>query len=274
MWLWDCAPTPATCPRSWRCPLASGAAWWYWLGGRPSIDLVNTLRERWRRRVETLVTPDDLGLWLVRAGCLPAAAGGDAALACARRASCARRSTSCLQAALAGEPAPAAAVATIDGWLVHAGARPQLALGRRRHARARRARAGRPVARALAARSRSTPRGCSARRPRRRASASAPRRRARRASTTARRPAAGAGARWRCAATRPRRAATASAPGAPPRDVALPLGHPRHGRGRRRRVLGAADGAARARARPCATSSGSASARSASPSRPSRAAGC
>src|SRR3954452_11805722 len=49
-------------------PLASGAEWWYWLGGRSAIDLVNTLRERWRRRVETLVTPEDLGLWLLRAG--------------------------------------------------------------------------------------------------------------------------------------------------------------------------------------------------------------
>src|ERR1700750_2156568 len=48
-------------------PLTGGAEWWYWLGGRPALDLVNTLRERWRRRVETLVTPSDLGLWLVRA---------------------------------------------------------------------------------------------------------------------------------------------------------------------------------------------------------------
>ena len=59
-------------PEELALPLASGAAWWYWLGGRPAIDLVNTLRERWRRRVETLVTPDDLGLWLVRAQLAPA----------------------------------------------------------------------------------------------------------------------------------------------------------------------------------------------------------
>src|SRR4051812_50191290 len=48
-------------------PLTSGAQWWYWLGGRPALDLVNTRRERWRRRVEMLVTPGDLGLWLLRA---------------------------------------------------------------------------------------------------------------------------------------------------------------------------------------------------------------
>src|SRR5262252_561625 len=48
-------------------PLSTGAEWWYWLGGRPAMDLVNTRRERWRRRVETIVTPGDLGLWLTRA---------------------------------------------------------------------------------------------------------------------------------------------------------------------------------------------------------------
>src|ERR671929_2106843 len=51
-------------------PLATGEPWWYWLGGRPALDLVNTLRERWRRRVETLVTPQDLERWLVNAGVL------------------------------------------------------------------------------------------------------------------------------------------------------------------------------------------------------------
>ena len=54
-------------------PLASGERYWYWLGGRPALDLVNTLRERWWRRVETLVTPDDLGRWLVAAGVADAA---------------------------------------------------------------------------------------------------------------------------------------------------------------------------------------------------------
>ena len=53
-------------PERLELPLASGEPWWYWLGGRPALDLVNTLRERWRRRVETLVTPADLGLWLAR----------------------------------------------------------------------------------------------------------------------------------------------------------------------------------------------------------------
>jgi predicted RNA-binding Zn ribbon-like protein len=108
-------------------PLASGAAWWYWLGGRPAIDLVNTLRERWRRRVETLVTPDDLGLWLVCAQLLPAPPKVTRArLGDARELR--EAIDACMQAALAHDAAPGAAVATIDGWLAHAGARAQLAV--------------------------------------------------------------------------------------------------------------------------------------------------
>jgi predicted RNA-binding Zn ribbon-like protein len=108
-------------------PLTNGAEWWYWLGGRPAIDLVNTLRERWRRRVETLVTPDDLGLWLVRARLLPAP----------QRVTRARLGEArelreaidrCVQAALARDAAPPAAVTIIDEWLAHAAARPALAV--------------------------------------------------------------------------------------------------------------------------------------------------
>jgi predicted RNA-binding Zn ribbon-like protein len=108
-------------------PLASGAQWWYWLGGRPAIDFVNTLRERWRRRVETLVTPDELGLWLVRAGLL--ATAPRVTRADLRRARELREAIDlCVQAALGGHAAPRAAVTTIDGWLTDAGGRAHLAL--------------------------------------------------------------------------------------------------------------------------------------------------
>ncbi|MGZ6709872.1 MAG: CGNR zinc finger domain-containing protein [Solirubrobacteraceae bacterium] len=114
-------------PEELALPLVSGAAWWYWLGGRPAIDLVNTLRERWHRRVETLVTPDDLGLWLVRAQLLPAPP--QVSRVRLRDARELREAIdACMQAALAHEAAPAAAVATIDAWLAHAGARTQLAV--------------------------------------------------------------------------------------------------------------------------------------------------
>jgi predicted RNA-binding Zn ribbon-like protein len=114
-------------PEDLALPLASGAPWWYWLGGRPAVDLVNTLRERWQRRVETLVTPDDLGLWLARAQLAPALP--HVTTARLREARQLREAIdACMQAALAHDPAPAAAVATIDGWLAHAGARAQLVL--------------------------------------------------------------------------------------------------------------------------------------------------
>jgi predicted RNA-binding Zn ribbon-like protein len=109
-------------------PLSSGAAWWYWLGGRPSLDLVNTLRERWRRRVETLTSPDDLSLWLVEAGLMtePRRVTREV-LEDAREL---REALDALvEAAVEGAPAPKRAVALVDSWLVHAGSRPQLVRG-------------------------------------------------------------------------------------------------------------------------------------------------
>jgi predicted RNA-binding Zn ribbon-like protein len=115
-------------PERLELPLASGEAWWYWLGGRPALDLVNTLRERWRRRVETLATPDDLGLWLVRAGVvaepLPVAPEVLDEARALREAI-----DACVSAVVADAPPPAPSVAEIDRWLVHAGTRPHLALG-------------------------------------------------------------------------------------------------------------------------------------------------
>lgn len=108
-------------------PLVSGERWWYWLGGRPALDLVNTLRERWRRRVETLVTPADLGLWLVRAGVLADPRPvGPAVLDEARALR--EAIDACVSALVAGAAPPADAVGGIDRLLVHAGTRPQLVL--------------------------------------------------------------------------------------------------------------------------------------------------
>jgi predicted RNA-binding Zn ribbon-like protein len=108
-------------------PLASGEPWWYWSGGRPAVDFVNTFRERWRRNVETLVTPDDLATWLVRAGVMEAPARVPRAVL--EQARDLREAIDTLVvAAIAGRPAPGEAVTLVDDWLVFAGARPQLIL--------------------------------------------------------------------------------------------------------------------------------------------------
>lgn len=111
-----------------RLPLASGEPWWYWSGGRPAVDFVNTLRERWWRNVETLVTPEDLAAWLVQAGVMDAPA--HVAPSVVRQARELREAIDAgVEAAIAGRPTPAVAVTLIDDWLVFAGARPQLVLG-------------------------------------------------------------------------------------------------------------------------------------------------
>jgi predicted RNA-binding Zn ribbon-like protein len=113
-------------------PLTSGEPWWYWTGGRPAVDFVNTQRERWRRNVETLVTPGDLADWLVRAGVMAPGADAGAAVT-AKVLGQARDLREAIDhlvvATIDGAPAPAEAVTLVDDWLVFAGARPQLVVG-------------------------------------------------------------------------------------------------------------------------------------------------
>jgi predicted RNA-binding Zn ribbon-like protein len=109
-------------------PLAGGEPWWYWSGGRPAVDLVNTHRERWRRGVETLVTPGDLATWLVAAGVMdhPEPVTREV-LTQARELR--EAIDALLVATIAGTPAPPQALALVDEWLAFAGARPQLVTG-------------------------------------------------------------------------------------------------------------------------------------------------
>jgi len=109
-------------------PVATGEQWWYWLGGRPALNLVNTLRERWRRNVETLTSTSDLGLWLVQAELVPEAPRVSRALLDDTR-DLREAIDLCAQAAIAGDPAPRAAVREIDRWLPDAGPRLRLTLG-------------------------------------------------------------------------------------------------------------------------------------------------
>ena len=107
-------------PEGLELPLPSGADWWYWLGGRPALDFVNTRRERWWRDVETLVTPADLGLWLVAAGLAgpepPAATRAQLRSARELRESIDRALVACM----AGKSPDADDLATIDGRLADA----------------------------------------------------------------------------------------------------------------------------------------------------------
>ena len=109
-------------------PLASGAPYWYWLGGRPALDLVNTRRERWRRKVECLAGDRDALDWLVAAKLLPHAGRPPRGLADEAR-ELREAIDAGVRAAVAGEPAAPAAVALIDAWLALASPRPLLDLG-------------------------------------------------------------------------------------------------------------------------------------------------
>jgi predicted RNA-binding Zn ribbon-like protein len=101
-------------------PLERGSAWWYWTGGRPAVDFVNTLRERWRRRVETLVTDEDLAEWLVAAQVLseppPAVAPGLLREARALR----EHIDAGMQAVIDGRPVPEPTPVALAGQLPRA----------------------------------------------------------------------------------------------------------------------------------------------------------
>ena len=109
-------------------PLQSGEPYWYWLGGRPALDLVNTRRERWRRNVECLPTDRDAVAWLVAAELLEEPSRPPRGLG--REARELREAIDAgVRAALAGAPTDAAALRVIDDWLVLVSVRPTLALG-------------------------------------------------------------------------------------------------------------------------------------------------
>ncbi|WP_372790592.1 ABATE domain-containing protein [Paraconexibacter sp.] len=116
-------------PESLDLPLRTGAPYWYWLGGRPSLDLVNTLRERWRRQVETLCSVDDLGQWLVAAGLMEQVPARIPRRVLDEARDLREALDTLVVAAIDGTASPQDAVALVDDWLVFAGARPQLVLG-------------------------------------------------------------------------------------------------------------------------------------------------
>lgn len=103
----------------------TGAPYWYWLGGRPALDFVNTRRERWRGRIECLRSAADLAEWLTRAELLerpvPAGRGMLAAAVELREAIDAG-----VVAAVAEAAPDPGALAVVDSWLELAAPRPAL----------------------------------------------------------------------------------------------------------------------------------------------------
>jgi predicted RNA-binding Zn ribbon-like protein len=109
-------------------PFESGAAYWYWLGGRPALDFVNSRRERWRRNVECLVSDDDVIDWLAAAGLL--VVGGPMPRGLLDEARELREAIDAgVRAVVAGTPVPREEIRLIDAWLVLAGTRPALTVG-------------------------------------------------------------------------------------------------------------------------------------------------
>jgi predicted RNA-binding Zn ribbon-like protein len=108
-------------------PFESGAPYWYWLGGRPALDFVNSRRERWRRGVDCLVTDDDVIGWLGAAGLLVASGPMPRGLLDEAR-ELREAIDACVRAVVAGAAMPRADVRVIDAWLVLAGTRPALSV--------------------------------------------------------------------------------------------------------------------------------------------------
>ncbi len=109
-------------------PTGTGAPQWYWLGGRPALDFVNTRRERWRRDFDCLLSDADVVRWLIQAGLLPAPRNApEGLLAEARELREAMNDG--VRSIVEGDSMDTAALTLIDDWLVHAGSRPALLPG-------------------------------------------------------------------------------------------------------------------------------------------------
>jgi predicted RNA-binding Zn ribbon-like protein len=109
-------------------PFPSGAPYWYWLGGRPALDFVNSRRERWRRNVDCLVSDDDVIAWLGAAGLLVVSGSMPRGLLDEAR-ELREAIDAGVRAVVAGDAVPREEIRLIDAWLVLAGTRPALALG-------------------------------------------------------------------------------------------------------------------------------------------------
>jgi predicted RNA-binding Zn ribbon-like protein len=109
-------------------PPVTGAPYWYWLGGRPALDFVNTRRERWRRDVECLLTVDEVVEWLFRARLLSRRMRAPVSLLGEARA-LREAIDEGVRAAVESRPPDPGALEIVDDWLALAGSRPALVPG-------------------------------------------------------------------------------------------------------------------------------------------------
>lgn len=109
-------------------PLETGAPYWFWIGGRPALDLVNTRRERWRRNIECLASLEDVVDWLVASRLLPARMPAPRGLLSQARG-LREAIDGEVRAAVADAPPDPGSIRVIDRWLMHATARPVLRTG-------------------------------------------------------------------------------------------------------------------------------------------------
>jgi predicted RNA-binding Zn ribbon-like protein len=106
----------------------SGVPYWYWLGGRPAMDFVNTRRERWRRDVECLLSVDEVVTWLVRARLLAQPMRAPASILAEAR-TLREAIDAGVRAAVEGTAPDPAVIGHIDDWLALSGSRPALVAG-------------------------------------------------------------------------------------------------------------------------------------------------
>jgi predicted RNA-binding Zn ribbon-like protein len=98
---------------------------WVWYGGRPSLDFVNTRRNREDHAAEYLLGPGDVAAWLHAAGLAAASPVVDQETFAGALAL--REAVSALvTATVAGGSAPVAAVGSVNQWLALAPERPFL----------------------------------------------------------------------------------------------------------------------------------------------------
>jgi predicted RNA-binding Zn ribbon-like protein len=109
-------------------PLKAGAPYWYWLGGRPALDFVNTRRERWRRDVECLLSAHEVVEWLLRAQLLSRRMRAPASILGEARALREAVDEGVRAAVERRAPEPGA-LEVVDAWLALAGSRPALLPG-------------------------------------------------------------------------------------------------------------------------------------------------